>query len=192
MKHPSALNIVGGFNRREAWAFDWIYREYYSAVFGIVIKLTGSPVDAEDLVADVFAKLLKRSERFGSLKTIRNFLFHTARNSCINWRKRRGMVIAREREIRQHYQYDDYSPLHVQDMRDSNLTVIHRAIEKLPGQSKQILCLYYLDGLRHSEIATALGITKKTVANSKSLAVSRLKEILRTSGHLILVLIHWI
>ncbi|MFI5156875.1 MAG: hypothetical protein ACHQEM_11845 [Chitinophagales bacterium] len=68
MRNIAPHKIVGGFNRREGQAVAWVYKEYYSGIMGIVIKLLGedSP-DIEDLAGEVFLKVLKSTVRFDRL-----------------------------------------------------------------------------------------------------------------------------
>ena len=56
-----------------------------------------------------------------------------------------------------------------------------RAIEQLPERERQILALYYQDELRLAEIGVIIGVCESRVSQLRSLALSRLRTLLRGS-----------
>jgi RNA polymerase sigma factor for flagellar operon FliA len=54
-----------------------------------------------------------------------------------------------------------------------------RAIEQLPERERQILSLYYEEELTLAEIGAVIGVTESRVSQLRSLAVSRLRTLLR-------------
>ena len=56
-----------------------------------------------------------------------------------------------------------------------------RAIEQLPERERQILSLYYQEELTLAEIGAVIGVTESRVSQLRSLAVSRLRTLLKQS-----------
>ena len=56
-----------------------------------------------------------------------------------------------------------------------------RAIEQLPERERQILSLYYQEELTLAEIGAVIGVTESRVSQLRSLAVSRLRNLLKQS-----------
>jgi RNA polymerase sigma factor for flagellar operon FliA len=56
-----------------------------------------------------------------------------------------------------------------------------RAIEQLPERERQILSLYYEEELTLAEIGVVIGVTESRVSQLRSLAVSRLRTLLKGS-----------
>jgi RNA polymerase sigma factor for flagellar operon FliA len=56
-----------------------------------------------------------------------------------------------------------------------------RAIEELPERERQILAMYYQEELTLAEIGDVIGVCESRVSQLRSLAVSRLRTLLRTS-----------
>jgi RNA polymerase sigma factor for flagellar operon FliA len=56
-----------------------------------------------------------------------------------------------------------------------------RAIEQLPDRERQILSLYYEEELTLAEIGAVIGVTESRVSQLRSLAVSRLRSMLKQS-----------
>ena len=185
MTSISPNKIVGGFNRREHRAIVWIYDEYYPGVFSIVLKLVGyqSP-DLNDLVAEVFLRLLKSSGRFDRLAKIRSFLFNSARNLSVDYLRHRQVQKQKEKEL-PNPEIDDPNDSEDSLENEPLMGQIYYAISKLPAPYSRVLALTYIHGLRNDQIAEHLQISKKTVANKRALAMEKLKEILKKSGLLI-------
>jgi len=56
-----------------------------------------------------------------------------------------------------------------------------RAIERLPERERQVLALYYEQELRLAEIGVIIGVCESRVSQLRSLAISRLRTMLRSS-----------
>lgn len=189
MKQLSPQQVVGGFNRRESKAMSWIYHEYRLYVFDIVETLTHGSPDTEDLVGEVFIRLLKFPGQFDKLKTIRYFLFNTAKNACLNYNRHQQLVNARSEEVDLYYPYMNEDSLEEVETIAECRNAMYRAIKKLPPHSQQIILLGYIEGLSNAEIAKRLGFSEKTVANYKTKALKTLKaEILKMGGHFLFLL----
>jgi RNA polymerase sigma-70 factor (ECF subfamily) len=187
MSNLTPYKIIGGFNRREPKAIAWIYDEYYSVVFNLVLKfLSHSSPDIEDLVADSFVKLLRSTGRFDRLDRIRSFLFSTAKNLCLDYLKRKELIMNKSETLELAEPEDPYG---TEDADENALYMasLYKAMEKLPRRYYEVLELSYMKGLRSEEIAQKMQLSKKTVANERILAMNKLKAILAKSGLLILL-----
>ena len=188
MRIPSPQKIVGAFNRRESVAIVWVYDEYYPAVFGFVMKMIGenSP-ELKDLVAEAFVRLLKSNIRFDRLARIRSFLLNTARNLSVDYLRRKGIMKEKEQEMQVQASVEEDEVNQDLLSNESLVSEIFLAISKLPRPHQELLRLTYVYGFPNDQIARQLGISTKTVANKRILAIGMLKKILRKTGFLILL-----
>ncbi len=175
MSNLTPRRIVGGFNRREASAIIWVYDEYYPYVLGIVKKLTGNSADSEDLCRDIFVKLLGNPGRFNELRKIELFLYNTARNISLNYLRHQQIIKDKSADIERHLTEISESSLTLAEISASLTGMIYKAIEKLPPQTKRIFILHYIQKLENDEIAKQLGISERTVANYKAIALRKLR-----------------
>ena len=72
MESHDENNLIERFNRREDSAFTTVYYACYPFVFHFVKKLTEGSADTEDLVADVFERLLRYEGHFESVCKFRS------------------------------------------------------------------------------------------------------------------------
>jgi RNA polymerase sigma-70 factor (family 1) len=155
-------------------AFSFVFREYYAGMCAYAEKLTGGQDQVEDIVEDVFMKIWTAQQRFIDIAHLKNFLYKTTRNACIDHLRR--MKHSRERQAQfqllQH-QWEAASDLHL--IQTEVYRNIYRAIDQLPEQCGKIVRMGYVEGKSNEEIATTLGLSIQTVKNQKSRGISLLK-----------------
>ena len=175
MMHLSKQRVIGGFNRRESEAIAWIYRSYFGRVFRLVKESTAGSPDAEDLAAEVFYKLIKFPGHFDKLKQIEYFLYRTAKNACLDYLKHQQVIKDHFPELEK-YQLDiGDQESEAAEIREKFDSLIRVAAAKLSPHGRRIIILCYAHGLGNGEIARQLGLSEKTVANLKTLALKTLK-----------------
>lgn len=155
-------------------AFSFVFREYYAAMCAYAEKLTGVQDHVEDIVEDVFLKVWVTQQQFENFQHLKNFLYKTTRNACIDHLRR--MKHSRERQAQfqalQH-QWETATDLHL--IRTEVYRTIYRAIDQLPEQCSKIVRMGYIEGKSNEEIAATLGLSIQTVKNQKSRGISLLK-----------------
>ncbi|WP_026895478.1 RNA polymerase sigma factor [Clostridiisalibacter paucivorans] len=62
-------------------------------------------------------------------------------------------------------------------IRNQELVVLNRAISELTKRQKEIIEMFYIDGITMVEIAERLGISYRTVVNTKKVAIKKLQSI---------------
>ena len=103
MQPLSNNELLRGFNRGEEKARNAVYGRYHDALMVMIKKMTGDPFP-EDLVNDTFEVFFEKSRTFEDLSLMRDFLFQTARNICINHLKKQ------EADQKKHAAFEALSP----------------------------------------------------------------------------------
>ena len=180
MKSLTPQQIVGGLNRHESKAFDWIYNRYFPYAAALARRITHNSIYVEDLVQDSFVKLHLQNGRFENLGKVRHFLHNTTRNNCMDYIRHQKVVNSKLEEVVQHYFSGQEESPEASDTAASYISLVYHEIEKLPKTSKQIYLLCYKEGLSNGEIAKRMGLSEKTVGNRKTNALKLLKaEVLK-------------
>jgi RNA polymerase sigma factor (sigma-70 family) len=183
MMHLSEQRIIGGFNRKESRAITWIYEVYHGEILHMVRKSTDSSPDVEDLVADVFYKLIKNPGPFERLKQIEYFLYKTAKNTCLDYLRHQQVKRLKSEEVENFYRAIEEGRSEAVEIREQFDALMQVAAAKLTPQCRQIIVLSYAHGLGNREIALKLGLSEKTVANLKTLAMKTLKLVMKKPGN---------
>jgi RNA polymerase sigma-70 factor (ECF subfamily) len=119
--------------------------------------------DAEEVVQDVFAKLLAHDGRYTLDGDPGVLLFQLARHRCIDVRRKHAPEARAEVAA-------------VASAPSEPHAEIAEALALLPFEEREVLLLTAVDGLGYREVAAILGCSLGTVAARKYAAVEKLKR----------------
>ena len=139
-------------------------------------------LDVDDLVQETYARLLQARAQT-PLRSVRSYLFTTARNVAFDYFRRRKVVaIDGIAEIDLLPVFEDRPGVAEAVCHDQELQLLAEAIQSLPERCRRVLTLRKLFGLSHREIAAQLGIAENTVNAQVAIGVLRLRDYLRARG----------
>jgi RNA polymerase sigma-70 factor (family 1) len=172
-------------------AFRKIYDRFYDRLYYSCFCIVQNTQEAEDIVIITLSKLFERHAGFRSLNQVHAWLFLTARNNCIDTLRRRKTLMERHREVEN---ISDQTIVFqaINDELDVLLQdKILQLIQELPRQSRQVIILRYLEGMKYKEIGDQLNISPRTVENLLRYALERLRSLLTSKKLAVfLLLIH--
>ena len=87
--------LMGRLQQGQTGALDELYRRYAKKLYAFCYNFVRAhnPQDAEDLVQDVFVRLIKSAHTFKPEKALfRTWLFRIARNRCLDVIRRKKRV----------------------------------------------------------------------------------------------------
>lgn len=124
---------------------------------------------AEDLMITAFMKVFANLKKFEYKGSFEGWIRRIMVNECISYIRAQKKVSFLEEE---NYQEDSFNNI------ESNLNVddIQALIDALPDGYKMIFNLYAIEGYKHQEIATMLGINEGTSKSQLCHARKMLKE----------------
>lgn len=158
-------------------AFNHYFDEHYQPLFHIAYKIVQETSEAEDIVADCFAKLWEYRGKIRSEEHMAGFLRLVARNLSLNHKKRDDRKTASEDEIRYLNSELDSTDL-ARDLVEAEMVKnIHKAVERLPRKCKAVFKLIFFEQATTKEAAEQLGISERNVLNQKTRAIALLKGI---------------
>lgn len=151
--------------------FNIIYRAHYNNLLRYTAKLLGGSCAAEDIVQLVFMRLW--SDPPEDKSGITNWLFKCAKNAAYNHLKRGSRFTYHNPELDLEEMVIRY--LVHREMQE----YVRKLIASIKADRKrQILTLFYIDGLTDGEISRELGIARSSVNESKRLGLMYLKRML--------------
>lgn len=153
--------------------FDHIFQTYHAALCVYATRLVKDSHIAEDLVEDVFIRVLQRSPLKAKVEDWRTFLYISVRNTCFKHLKQTHAFVPIDIELLDISDNIDSEQLYVETYRQ-----IWAAIEQLPDKCGKVIRMSFLENKSTSEIADALDITESTVYNQKARGIALLKKML--------------
>ena len=145
-------------------AITELYCEHHGWLFGWLRRKLGCAHNAADLAQDTFARILNARESVATLREPRAFLSTTARRLIIDQVRRKQIENAYLQELALTAQALEgfQSPEQILTTLEA-LEHIAFILEGMQDKVRQAFVLYYLDGLKQSEIARQLALSDRTV-----------------------------
>lgn len=153
-----------------------IYRAFYGKVFTFVLSLVRSKANAQDITQNIFMKLWKNRKNLEHIKSMDDYLFILSKNACMDYFRK----ASRKKEISTDV-FDEFLLSRIVSSPEkridalSDIEELRHVIESLPSKRRDIFIMSRFDGLSNGEIASILGVSKKTVENQISLATKKIK-----------------
>ena len=152
--------------------FDIIYNETKKRVFYIIYSIVRSYENAEELMDDVYVKLLKNPAQFAESGNPLGYLYVTARNLALNCHKRDKRIVFEniDDHIDLHNNQDDYEAL--------NIPIFTLAKDILENDEFQIIMLCDVANFKRREVAKIIGLSTSGVTYKRDMALKKLKKTL--------------
>jgi len=167
-------DLIRRVARRDADAFELLYKRYARSVFGLALRRLGDRMNAEDAVQETFAAIWRSAKTY---KPDRGagapWLYAVARNAIVDRSRGRSEPPAEGPELPS----DEPTPA---ERAETSYTAwrVHRALESLTGNEREVIELAYYGGLSQSEVAAFLNIPLGTVKTRTRAGLGRLAEML--------------
>jgi len=157
-------------------AYEEIFHRYYPLIFKFVSRFIGNRGLAEDVVQNIFMRLWLNREKLDEGKSVKNFLYVSARNESFD-------VLKSQKENMLSLSTvlggtDRQSSEDIEDDFDAaeKLAMVTSNISKLPPQRQLIFQMSRYEHLSNKEIADRLNLSVRTVEKHISLAIKDLKR----------------
>src|SRR5690348_5338275 len=166
-----------------------VVRREGSRLRNFIRRRVPDPADAEDILQDVFYKLVEANRLLMPIEHVTGWLFRVARNRITDvFRKKRPdnfsdvAVPGDEEEL---MQFEDLLPSpdagpEALYARSVLLDELELAIDELPEEQRAVFVAHELEGRSFKEMAAATGVSMNTLLSRKRYAVLHLRERLRS------------
>ena len=154
-----------------------LYRRYGPAIYARCRGLLADESAAEDATQETFLRVCRHLDKVPTEREGLFWIYRVATNYCLNQlRDRKGQAAAR-RDLPELVEELGTSEARLVD-RDLMWRLIARAGAKLRG----VAWLYHVDGFEQEEIASILGLSRRTVAGRLAVFLSNSRKFIRRSA----------
>lgn len=167
--------LMGHVQQGAEWAFNALYERYSQRILYFMYKmLRQDEAKAQDLLQDVFLKIVEAPEKFDVQRSFKTWIFTVAANSCKNYfRAQKGGFLDLD-------QVPDLTTIQSPIQQNSEVfqEKLSMALDELPYVYKEAFVLKYKEGLSLQEIALVmdcpLGTVKSRLSSATKLLGKRL------------------
>jgi RNA polymerase sigma-70 factor, ECF subfamily len=164
-------NIWKKIQQKDESAFERYYKEHYRSFFLMACKYLKDPVQAEEIVNDVFLKIWEDGDKMKIESSLKSYLYKSIINRSLNVLNKSKRDLARQAD-RITMPEESYE---LREIEENELMVkIYAAIDQLPDQCRRVFEMSRFEELKQQEIADKLGISVKTVKNHITIALKQL------------------
>lgn len=166
-----------------------IITEQRSRLRNFIRRRVTDPSDVEDILQEVFFKLVEANRLLMPIDYVTGWLFRVARNRIIDlFRKRREETFSESAA-----QDQDGAVLQIEDLlpspdagpeahfvRNVLLDELELALDELPDEQREVFVAHELEGRSFKELSAESGINVNTLLSRKHYAVLHLRERLQS------------
>jgi RNA polymerase sigma factor (sigma-70 family) len=153
-----------------------IYEHRHRALFRFFFRLTGRQAVSEDLVHEVFLRMIRYRHTYQSGDGFESWMYRIARNVLTDSaRKHRLETAAADSELED---MESGRPTALDTvMKQQDLALLHRAMRELPEDKRELLVLSRFQGLSYEQIGRIVGCETGTVKVRVFRAMKAVSEI---------------
>ena len=150
-------------------AFAEIYKRYAPGMRRFVAGMVKDRAKAEDIVQNIFLRLMTTRPAFENATAFKNWLFVCARNEVIStlrskWESRVEKVEVFPERVSEGIQ------------AETSLSLLNSILAKMPKRRSEVFRMSKLEGLPVEEIAARMGISARTVQKHLEIANKEIRR----------------
>jgi RNA polymerase sigma-70 factor (ECF subfamily) len=166
-------HLLEEFLKGDQGAFTELMRRHEARIFALAFRMTGNRADALDATQDTFVAAFRQAHSFRKDAAFGTWLFRVGINICKDFLRKRN---------RHPWDGPDQldtnaAPGDVEGTVTLRLDIV-RALQSLPEEYREAVCMHDLGGIPYEEIARLTGAPIGTVKSRISRGRRRLAELL--------------
>lgn len=158
---------------------EQVFRMHHKMLCNVSYALVKDKSIAEDIVQDVFLNLWRKRKDIIIDSNLKGYLYRAVSNASLNHIK---SYYKKNVKLKEEFKDSDFEPDFLNEKLDDQRLerIVNDAIDKLPPKCKAIFVLSRFENLKQKQIADTLKLSLKTVENQIGIALSKLREELKS------------
>jgi RNA polymerase sigma factor (sigma-70 family) len=162
-----------------------VVKREQSRLRNFIRRRVADPRDAEDVLQDVFYRLVEANRLLMPIEHVTGWLFRVARNRITDLFRKKKPELFSDAEIED----EEGETLQIEDLlpspdagpealyfRNLLLDELELALEELPDEQREVFVAHELEGRTFKELAEETGVSVNTLLSRKRYAVLHLRE----------------
>jgi RNA polymerase sigma factor (sigma-70 family) len=155
-----------------------LFERHHKSLFRYFVSMQRDRQIAEDLVQDVFFRMLRYRSTYDAAQSFTAWMYQIARNAGTDLSRKKREVVDIDEFADRRPEFASKQPGPEETVvRKQDLGLLRRSLEMLPPEKREVLVLSRLQGMKHDEIALVLGCEVGTVKVRVFRAVKALEQI---------------
>ncbi len=174
--HSMTEYLIARIAKKDNDALRQLYEQTYQAVYGFAYSLLKNPHDAQDIVQEAYVKIYSSADKYKAQGKPMAWILTITKN----------LAFMKQRQNSRTFSLDESE---IDVPADGNFTdqihdneVVNRALSLLSDESRQIVLLHVVSGLKHREIAELLDLKLPTVLSKYNRAIAKIQSKFKEDG----------
>ncbi len=172
----SEAELVALLKQRNPDAFEYLYDNYSSALYAIILSIHSDKELANDTLQEVYIKIWRQIQLYDEMKgRLFTWMINLTRNACID--------ILRSKDYRNNKQNRELTEFVYASAGSTSINIneigLRKIVLKLKDEHKVLIDLAYFQGFTHEEISKTLNIPLGTVKTRLRSALIRLRQLVK-------------
>lgn len=161
---------IDKLKQRDEDTFEYIYDLTKKGVYIIIFNVVKDHDVTQDIMQDVYLKMLNSIESYKEKTNFYNWLLMIAKNQAIDYyRREKKMIHMDETDFQEQFSTHEENP----EQKDT----FDRLLSVLSDDERQIVLLKIVDNLKHKDIAALLNMPLGTVLWMYQEALKKMREV---------------
>ncbi len=152
-----------------------LFERHHGRIYHFCRHMTGNEATSQDLVQEIFMRVLRYRGTFRSDSSFRPWLYRMARNACIDHFRRGGRELPASDELPEPTSDEPSAAERLEVGED--ITRLRAALMRLPLDKREVLILSRFEFRKYSEIAELLGCSVGAVKVRVHRALKQLRAV---------------
>jgi RNA polymerase sigma-70 factor (family 1) len=166
--------------RNDERSFSLFFDHYHTRLIRLSLLFVPRFDQAEEVVAEVFLKLLRKRESLLAIQNFEGYLFKMVKNESLNYvktfkHKDSGNVLVDDIKD---YLVIDYNDPERKMISQDLAALLHQVIEQLPPKRRLVFKMVKDENMSYREVGEILEISERTVEVHLKLAIKDLRKAL--------------
>lgn len=161
-------------------AFNELYVRYSDKLYGYLLKMLWyNEVRAQDLLQDLFAKIITQPHLFDPQRNFKTWVYTIASNLCKNEFKRNEVRRGTVHGVEQFHTLSTDENLENKIQENQFRDALTEELKRLDDKHREVFVLKHIDGLSIKEISEITGANEGTVKSRLFYAIKKLANALK-------------
>ena len=151
-----------------------LYDKYSKKLYNYFVKLSQDRDSGYDMMQDTFLRMIKYKHTYKETGSFKTWIFQIARNVFRDYYKKNKKIYASYEDVYEFHEVlqpdEDHSEL------EDKKVLLHKSMQKLPEDAREILVLSRYKDLKYQEIADITNLSVSHVKVKVFRAIQKLRE----------------
>lgn len=152
-----------------------LFERHQVMLYNFFLRLTGNKGTSEDLVQDVFFRILKYRKTYQGQSKFTVWIYQIARNAHVDHLRKRKPEVPLDEQYEEAASPETLPPKKMD--AEIEIALLRKALDRLPLKKREVLLLSRFQEMKYKDIAELLGCNIGSVKSSVHRAIKELGKI---------------